>query len=154
MENYIGIGTLGGLITYVVTRSLTELDKDKVFKLDDASNQNISDSLDSENYVWSIFKNDALIGCCSLGYADFCGTEIESYPGWNSDCLLLSDVFVLPEYRHQGIASKMITDVINQHPESKNNLVFLTVLFPNLKCLYKKLGFKNIDDYTMVKKCI
>ncbi len=137
----------------VSVRALTELDRPQVEQLDDITGLGVSDWLYGENNCWGAFSGDKLIAYCTFGYADDCPSEIENYAGWNSDCLVLSNVFVSKEYRYQGVASRMVKDAIDMHPESDHNLVFVTLINRTLASLYIKLGFMNMDteDYAMVK---
>lgn len=136
----------------LIIRPLMETDVNQVRLLDNESTFSVADILDIKYYSWGIFKDHELVGYCTIGYADCCPPSVELYPGWNVDNLLLSDVFVLQEYRCQGIASNMINSVLSLHPETKNNLIFLTLLDIGLQSLYRNLGFNSIDDgYIMVK---
>lgn len=136
----------------LTTRILKESDIQAVKQLDILSDRNVSNWLDSEEYAWGIFNEDTLIGYCTIGYADDVSDIIQNYPGWNDDCLLLSDVFVSNQFRNKGIATKMINDALNKHSEVKNNIVFLEAITMGLQYLYRKIGFNPIKkDYTMVK---
>lgn len=61
----------------------------------------------------------------------------------------MSDVFILPELRHNGYGSQMITDAIRKRWESDRvqNTVFLTVMYDDLVSFYQKIGFQKIYPY-------
>lgn len=137
-------------------RTLNESDEQYVEYIDSLADFSVAQSLDCEGYAWGIFENNRLIGYCTIGGADDF-YHFEVYPGWNPNCLLLSDVFILPEYRRKGLASKLVSEAINMHEESKDNHIFLELLDSDLENLYSKLGFKTfISDsagaVAMVKK--
>lgn len=133
-----------------IVRPLTESDKTQVETLDEESNDYVSQWLeDNEDYAWGAFLGETLIGYCTTGYADDCCDAIANHPAHTDDSILLSDVFILPEYRHNGYAIQMITDALEFRHKSDNNpheAVFLTVLCDNLKTLYNRLGFSSIDE--------
>jgi len=135
-------------------RPLWDEDNEQVKAMDDKSGNYVSQWLkDNEDYAWGFFKNDELIGYVTIGYADDCRSTIENYPGWTHDSLLLSDVYIKPEYRKHGRALKLIGEVIRRRTALEPELVFVTLLHLGLVSLYKKLGFKEIGDACMVKDC-
>lgn len=105
--------------------------------------------LDSE-YAWGIFKNgtDELIGYCTIGYADDVGDTIERHPEHTNDSLLLSDVYIDPQFRNKGYGIKLITEVIHNRWEldGDKNTVYLIAMYDKLKYFYEKIGFKPIND--------
>ena len=60
---------------------------------------------------------------------------IEKY----QDGILLNEIYLEEEYRHQGIGTKILLDILNNHPK-----VYLWVYQENQNALklYQKLGFK------------
>ena len=105
---------------------------------------------DNSEYVWGIFKNgtDELIGYCTIGYADDVGDTIERHPEHTNDSLLLSDVYIDPQFRNKGYGIKLITEVIHNRWEldGDRNTVYLIAMYDKLKYFYKKIGFKPIND--------
>lgn len=69
------------------------------------------------------------------------------------DGALLSEIYLLEEYRNQGIGTSLIKDVLNQY-----KIVYLWVYKENIKVisLYEKLGFKRKEetDTRIFMKCI
>lgn len=113
------------------TRALTEEDTETVFMLDEKSGNCVSEWLKGNtDFAWGFFKEDQLIGYCTTGYADDCPFSIEDHPLHTCDSILLSNVFILPEFRHHGYGSKMVTNAILNRWESDRvqNAVFLTVV--------------------------
>lgn len=135
------------------TRALTEEDAEAVFMLDEKSgfciSQWLEDNTDFADYAWGIFKENQLVGYCTTGYADDCPSSIENHPLHTWESILLSDVFILPELRHNGYGSQMITDAIRKRWESDRvqNTVFLTVMYDDLVSFYQKIGFQKIYPY-------
>ena len=144
-----------------IVRALTWMDAGQIKELDEKSGNDLSQwflGIDdySENYAYGIFEGRKLIGYCSLGYADDCGSLIEGHPLHTHNSLLLSDVYVLKEYRGNGYAMKLCRQAIKQkvQAEPDSDAVFLTLLYDGLSRLYRKLGFEWCDgskEYAMVK---
>lgn len=129
-------------------RSLTEDDVKEVSFLDDLSDNGVASMVDCEDYAWGIFVDKELIGYCTIGGADV--GDYEKEDEWTYDSLLLSDVFICPEYRGNGYAKLLINEALKQaNPD--NEPVFLKVLDDRLASLYESLGFKYLHDGTMVK---
>lgn len=134
----------------IYVRKLNEDDAKQTEFLDELSGNNVCEWLECEDSGYGIFDNNKLIGYCTLNYADDCGDVIENHPDWTNDSRLLSNVYVLKEYRNQGIGKLLINTVLQK---ADNNAIFLTVLYPELCEYYKKFGFTEIDEekYAMVK---
>ena len=105
------------------------------------------DIYEESDYAFGIFDGKNLIGYCTIGYADGCPDCVEKYPQYDSASLLLSDVFVVPECRGKGIATKLVDEAIQlkakAEPDAKS--IFLTVLDPKLGNFYALLGFEWVD---------
>ena len=105
---------------------------------------------DNSEYAWGIFKNgtDELIGYCTIGYADDVGDTIERHPEHTNDSLLLSDVYIDPQFRNKGYGIKLIREVIHNRWEldGDRNTVYLIAMYDKLKYFYEKIGFKPIND--------
>lgn len=131
-------------------KPLTENDRPAVQALDELSNDYVEQWLeDNEDYAWGAFLDGKLIGYCTTGYADNCGDAIEKHPKHGCDSILLSDVFILPEYRRKKYATMMIKEALDlrhQCDGNPNENVFLTVLYDGLAALYEPLGFTFIDN--------
>lgn len=75
--------------------------------------------------------------------------SVWSHPSYSEeDSLVLSDVYIAPQYRHNGLAQKMIKDAINQKYKANGKIsaVFLTCFEDYQKDLYGKLGFVIIGQ--------
>ena len=57
---------------------------------------------------WGLYLGGKLIGYCTIGYADNECPVITDHELWTPDSYQLSDVFILPAYRHRGYGSKMV----------------------------------------------
>ena len=129
----------------IFIRRLTEEDRNAVDNLDDLSGNYVAQWLEGNtDYAWGLFADSKLIGYCSIGEAEDVSAVIENYPGYTCDSLILSDVFVLPEYRKQGLGLYMVEQVINER-NKENNLIFLKPICDSLGYFYDKLGFRYID---------
>ena len=128
-------------------RVLNEKDSRQVEELDNLSGNNVSFFLDSEN-SFGIFLGDKLVGYLSAGYADDCPDEITNDKYWDMDSRLISDVFVIPEYRNKGLISKLFDYVLNQKEITEYG-VYLSVVNYGLFYLYEKIGFKQISEWSM-----
>lgn len=102
---------------------------------------------DDDPFAWGIFEGDILAGYCSIGYADDTCSEIEEQPLHDSDSLMLSDVYVVPNYRHQGLAEKMVKTAIQKRWEldGTEKPVFLVCVSDRVAALYEKIGFTRIQ---------
>lgn len=129
----------------IYIRSLTEEDRNTVDNLDELSGNYVAQWLEGNtDYAWGLFADSKLIGYCSIGEAEDVSAVISSYPGYTCDSLILSDVFVLPEYRKQGLGLYMVEQVIKER-NKENNLIFLKPFCDSLGYFYDKLGFRYID---------
>lgn len=136
-------------------RPLDEDDIDAVNELDLLSGNNVIDMLDCDGYAHGLFADGQLIAYCTVGGADGCDSMlIEGHPCYDMDSLLLSDVFVLPEHRGNGVADAMLDHVLNEISPNGEPSVFLQLLDDNLSILYSRHGFEWCDDsrcYCMVR---
>lgn len=142
----------------LTVKPLSEKYYRSVEKLDEASGNCVADMLDYDDevdnfaYAWGLFKNNRLIGYCTIGGADDCGGTIAACPGYAGvDSLLLSDVFVMPRQRGQGCGAFLVNEAIKLRTKDDKQLVFLTLLDDNLSYFYKKIGFSSIGDGNMVR---
>lgn len=133
----------------VLVRPLNEEDREQVELLDVESGNDVAWGLDSEDYAWGVFLGQELVGYCTLGGADV-DTVYESFKEWTCDSLCLCDVFVKKEYRGHGLALRLVGDVLDKGNQAKEN-VFLTVLDDDLCSFYEKLGFRLLENGTMVR---
>lgn len=133
-------------------RWLTEGDATAVQELDDSGDFEIVSMLDGENYAFGVFDKGKLVGYCTLGCADVIEDEVGDWPGYCNDSMLLSDVFILPEYRHKGLGRMMIQTLFEKSEDAKSNLVFIGLLDDALQSFYEPLGFISLKDGYMVRK--
>ena len=62
----------------------------------------------------------------------------------------IQDVVVLPEYRKKGIGKKLILSLVDFCKRRGVNWIAL-ISEPNQEQFYKKLGFKDMEDYTPMR---
>lgn len=110
---------------------------------------------DNVDFAWGLFHNDKLIGYCSIGIADDADPLVEEHEAYKEDSsLLLSDVFILPEYRNHGYGSQMIKESIETRwkMDGEKNTVYLHAMGvtgdlsydEKLKSFYEKIGFSEL----------
>ena len=143
--------------TSIIVRPFTYADLADVISMDDESGNDVHpwvQDLEGENndYSWGIYVDDKLAGYCTIGYADDVWEAIENHPLYNNNTYLLSDVYMKPEYRHQGYGLKLITETIKGRFAKEETLpVFLQAFYDDLKHFYSKAGFEyipNENDYS------
>lgn len=100
-----------------------------------------------------------VIGKNKISYVAFYDDNLIAYTNfiinktiW-SKTIFIEDLFVKKDFRRNGIATKLIKEVINFSKKNKINKIFLSVIIKNVHAveLYKKLGFK-VNRYDMEKK--
>lgn len=79
---------------------------------------------------------DHIIGQLAL---DFRVMTLDSRP---INVLGIIDLAILPEFRHQGMATRLMTSLIHQSIELKENIDFL-LLATDQPTFYEKFGFKS-----------
>lgn len=93
----------------ISVKLLTVKDSRVVRSLDFISCFSVEEWLDDNtDYAWGIFKNDELIGYCTIGIADDMDAIVESHPEHTVDSLCISDVYIEKRYRHKGYGTQLI----------------------------------------------
>lgn len=139
-------------------RPLNEKDMEQVEALDEKSGDYVAQWLDCEDYAYGMFVDDKLIGYCTIGGADDVPDCIEKHRAYSDGhSLLLSDVYILPKYRHKLYGYMMVDNALFIRLEKEKGVksVYLTLLYDELSNFYGKLGFKWVDEteqYAMVKE--
>lgn len=97
---------------------------------------NCLNNLDKFKYVFIAYDNLKPIGC--LAMKDIVDGVVE-----------LGRLYVLPEYRNQGVATKLFGIAENKAKENNAKKLILDTYkrFESAINLYKKLGFYEIDNY-------
>ena len=132
-------------------RPLDESNMEQVAALDSLSGNCVADGLDSEEYAWGVFAGLELVGYCTLGGADDPDMGYIQLKEWNDASLVLSDVYVKEEWRGKGVGSLLINQALEKACPEKES-VFLTVLDDRLAAFYRRLGFVEVEDGTMVRQ--
>ena len=134
----------------ILVRLLTEKDAGQVDTMDSLSGFYVGQWLeDNSDYAYGAFINGELAGYCTVGGADDVSITIMDDSNYSPESLLLSDVFVKAKYRHDGLATKMLKETCRQRVTDET--LYCEPIHPSLYDLYKRIGFKKIDDYTLVK---
>ena len=142
-----------------LVRALTFSDKELIERMDKLSGNDVSQWFNNaddyaEDYAYGIFRDDKMIGYCTIGGADDCGKMIENHALYSYDSLMLSDVYVKPSYRGLGVGTQLVASVIvnKLYTDGIDTIVYLTVLYDRLGEFYKKIGFKwctDAEEYAM-----
>lgn len=142
----------------IIVGPLAYKDIEEVCELDEASGNHVAqwledldDDEEEQDYAWGLFYDDKLVGYCSIGYADDCCDAISQYPGWNYNSLLLSDVFILPKYRRNGLGLHIVNEAVGQRTENEKELAFLVAMYDSLRYFYEQAGFAWITNGIMVR---
>lgn len=100
--------------------------------------QNISQLLSNGGYYLVQTENNVLQGWIGVGWTfDFPSDEMVGF---------ISEIYVLPDYRKQGIAERLCKAALQQLEEEGFKNVQLQVFSENpAKLLYEKLGFRDVS---------
>ena len=132
-------------------RLLTINDADEVYWMDEASGFCISQWLEENtDYAYGIFEDGELIGYCSVGGADDVNDDIYEDEDYDFESLLLSDVYIYPQYRKTGAALQMLTEVMSIRVNTET--VYCEPSYPELIRLYEKVGFEQINENILKRK--
>ena len=103
-----------------------DLSNDEINKINKYVKNNISELW---NNYYNIVIDNKIVGCLLLSMKD--------------DGILLDEIYLEDEYRHKGIGTNIIKNILNN-----NDIIYLWVYKENIGAikLYKKLGFKTIDE--------
>lgn len=134
-------------------RELTPNDIDAVKETDDTSGFCLEQWLEDTGFGWGIFDNDTLIGYCSVGGADDVYDSIYNDPDYTYDALLLSDVYVKSEYRHKGVCTQMLHDVISKLND-QTSTIYCCPSYEALGALYEAAGFVSMDEECICMKLV
>lgn len=132
-------------ISDLEVRPLFSCDSEQVSAMDEASGFYLEQWLDDEDFGWGVLHNNKLIGYCSVGGADDVDSEIFDDPDYSCDALLLSDVYVDPAYRGQGVATFMLSQVLNR-VEPNDVTIYCCPMYSDLERLYNRVGFISMDS--------
>lgn len=140
---------------FVQIKSLDETDRAQVEFLDAMSENNVADMLDSDGYGWGIFREDRLLGYCTIGGVE--GTEhqkIAEELDEVSTSRTLSDVYIHPYCRGLGLGSILISNLF-QHVILPDNIskVFCTIFNERQYNFYERLGFRELDGGILYHSC-
>lgn len=107
-------------------------------------------SKDAERYYSKTIADDD--SCCYLaesdgklvGYISGCKTSVNYRKGMRAE---IENIAVLPDYRKQGVATKLYKTFLTWARENSCEKVYVNTYFNNSDAVefYKSLGFKEID---------
>lgn len=106
----------------------------------------IEDATSNDNDFWiGIFRGHHLLGICTIGPNDGYDTEDPEEQANG----ILSDVYVIPEERHTGIATEMVSRALRL-PQIQllyqDRTIHAYLLDERLKSLYSACGFQNTEN--------
>ncbi|HHV31797.1 GNAT family N-acetyltransferase [Caproiciproducens sp. LBM24188] len=88
---------------------------------------------------WGVFRNGKL-------------TAVASSSAENSVCAMIVGVATLPGSRKMGLASGLVAKLCTELLESGKEFLCLFYDNPEAGSIYRKIGFKEIGSYMMIKK--
>ncbi len=86
--------------------------------------------------TWVAIEAGEVIGSAAIGECD-----MESHPELSS---WLESVFVAPEHRNRGVASKLVSAVMSE--AVKENIEMMYLFTPDRQSLYARLGWKVFSE--------
>ena len=129
-------------------RMLTQCDFEQVSQLDELSDFVVSEYLDCDNYAYGIFFGNSLIGYVTIGGADCLGRcEVTKDCAYSNNAFLLSDMFILEQYRRLGCGTSLIQFALKENWKTNGCYpVYLQPYSSEDGCVgfYKSLGFDPI----------
>lgn len=107
----------------------------------------ILDGDDHEFYAQ--FNKTSLLKNALLVYEDDVAIGIGAYKEYDSETAEIKRMFVLPEHRNKGIASKILTELENWAKEEKYSFSILETgyLQKDAIHLYQKMGYEVIGNF-------
>lgn len=117
---------------------IREIDRVGDFQILDFVNDILLDAKESnseQDYCYGVFVENHLVGYCTIGGAD--EVDVANY-----DDYLLSDVFILNEYRHKGLAHKLIDYIVSTRETGKT--IYADIIDDSLESFYFSMGFEKV----------
>jgi len=97
-------------------------------------------------YSYGLFHKSLLIGICTIGGIDGCN-EFESHPDFSHNSYLLSDVYLIPDYRGKGLTAQLLHEAIRLKRESEGFYsVYLSAICEKVATVYQNVGFSYINE--------
>lgn len=97
---------------------------------------------EEEGIVFGVISDKKLIAACSIGGADEEWEVLGVHSGYSPESYLLSDLFVLPEYRGKGIAKELVEySIACTYEQSGKHTVYVSLWEDKVGYFFKKLGF-------------
>ena len=98
------------------------------------------DDNDPETEVQAI-----LIGYCSIDNAD----SASSCWAWNDGDIILSEFFILEEYRKSGYGTELIEYILHEVPQDVSIFLNVDPVYKSNWC--EKFGFTKLDDGSVIR---
>jgi GNAT superfamily N-acetyltransferase len=104
----------------------------------------IESAEEEDSYFLGAFIDNSLVGVVSIGGAD------DIIDGTNYTDALISDVYVIPEMRSQGIAHELIISAIQAAQDQYGGNIYVTILDDDLEYYYNRFGFTTVEPGLMM----
>ena len=116
--------------------NMLEKEHVEVIKEQRSPNGNCLNNLDKFKTIFIAYEDSKPVGCIAM-------------KDKTNDTIEIGRLYVLPEYRKNGIASLLFNKVFDKAKELNAKKVVLDTYkrFEDATRLYEKLGFKEIDNY-------
>jgi N-acetylglutamate synthase-like GNAT family acetyltransferase len=85
----------------------------------------------THDFIWVVYAQQHMVAACRL----------QPKEGF----MFLSSVFVAPDFRHKGLAKKLLSTLLSQQSQT-----VYTFAYANVVELYNVLGFNQVLTYTPV----
>jgi ribosomal protein S18 acetylase RimI-like enzyme len=93
-------------------------------------NQKIVPRLEKGQLVHTVFDQDRVVG-------------FAIFENWDEQSYYLAEMAVSPEYQRQGIGTKLVFSIFDQHPEAEKILLVTEKRNLWAQSFYEKIGFKR-----------
>ena len=91
---------------------------------------------------------DKVVGVGSVDYH----TEMPTVSNPTGKCAFLMNIYTVPEYRHQGIATHIVEQLIEDARAKGTGSVMLEATAAGAS-LYRRLGFEDVQGYMRLRDC-
>ena len=112
--------------------------------------EDVRDTITYDEYYIGAIENGKLVGIVSIGGADdFADRDEELEKLVYEDGAVISDLYVIPERRENGIGSELMNKALEYADEQFKHQAYVDILYDELEGFYERFGFEQIDLGTL-----